>query len=82
LSFIADFRIYFEKYGKVLTAEVMFNRETHKSRGFGFIVFEHEESAEKVCAEKEHIISGKLVSKVYIFLIFQCGYYFLMFILG
>jgi RNA-binding protein Musashi len=54
--------MYFEKYGKVLTAEVMFNRETLKSRGFGFIVFEHEESAEKVCAEKEHIISGKLVS--------------------
>ena len=57
----AEFRTYFEKYGKVLTAEVMFNRETHKSRGFGFIVFELEEGAEGVCAEKEHIIDGKVV---------------------
>lgn len=40
----------------------MFNRETHKSRGFGFIVFETEESAIKVCEEKEHAIDGKVVS--------------------
>lgn len=58
---VAEFRSYFERYGKVVTAEVMFNRETHKSRGFGFIVFEQEEGAERVCAEKEHIISGKVV---------------------
>lgn len=57
----AEFRSYFEKFGKVLTAEVMFNRETHKSRGFGFIVFELEKGAEAVCAEKEHIIDGKVV---------------------
>ena len=62
--FIAEFRTYFEKYGKVVSAEVMFNRETHKSRGFGFIVFELEDSAIKVCAEKEHIIDGKAVSIV------------------
>lgn len=40
----------------------MFNRETHKSRGFGFIVFELEKGAELVCAEKEHVIDGKVVS--------------------
>lgn len=45
----------------MISAEVMFNRETHKSRGFGFIVFEVEEGAERVCAEKEHIINGKIV---------------------
>ena len=39
----------------------MFNRETHKSRGFGFIVFELEKGAELVCAEKEHSIDGKVV---------------------
>lgn len=62
--FIADFKSYFEKFGKVVTGEVMFNRETHKSRGFGFIVFELEKSAENVCAQKEHIIDGKVVSKL------------------
>jgi hypothetical protein len=58
---IAEFRSYFERYGKVISAEVMFNRETHKSRGFGFIVFEKEIGAERVCADKEHIISDKVV---------------------
>jgi len=41
----AEFKQYFEKFGKVISAEVMFNRETHKSRGFGFIVFEQENGA-------------------------------------
>ncbi len=59
---LADFRAYFEQFGKVLSAEVMFNRETHKSRGFGFVIFETEESAENVCTDKEHIINGKMVS--------------------
>lgn len=58
---IGEFRAYFEKYGKVVSAEVMFNRETHKSRGFGFIVFELEQGAVRVCTEKEHYIDGKLV---------------------
>lgn len=57
----AEFRAYFEKYGKVISAEVMFNRETHKSRGFGFIVFETESSAVQVCTVKEHTIDGKVV---------------------
>lgn len=62
LYFLAEFRNYFEKYGKVLTSEVMFNRETHKSRGFGFVVYETEKSVDGVCAEKEHYIDGKLVN--------------------
>jgi RNA recognition motif-containing protein len=43
----------------------MFNRETHKSRGFGFIVFESERSVDDVCAEREHFIDGKLVSPAF-----------------
>lgn len=56
-----EFKMYFERYGKVISAEVMFNRETHKSRGFGFVVFEEERFAEAVCADIEHVIDGKVV---------------------
>lgn len=56
-----EFRAYFERFGKVISAEVMFNRETHKSRGFGFVVYESEQGALRVCAEKEHVIDGKVV---------------------
>jgi RNA recognition motif-containing protein len=56
-----EFRNYFSRYGRVVHAEVMFNRETHKSRGFGFIIFEVEESAIRVCEVAEHVIDGKVV---------------------
>lgn len=39
----------------------MFNRETHKSRGFGFIIFESEESVDRVCEQTEHSIREKAV---------------------
>jgi hypothetical protein len=61
LCVAAEFRTYFEKFGKVIQSEVMFNRETHKSRGFGFVVFEEEAGAEATCAEAEHVINGKVV---------------------
>lgn len=69
IRLLAEFRSYFEKYGKVVSSEVMFNRETHKSRGFGFVIFELEEHAERVCADKEHIIDGKVVSSISVFLL-------------
>jgi RNA recognition motif-containing protein len=58
---VADFKEYFEQYGKVLYGEVMFNRETHKSRGFGFIIFESEDSVDRVCEQSEHAIREKAV---------------------
>jgi len=55
------FRAYFEEFGKVSSAEVMFNRETHKSRGFGFVIFENSDSADRVLESSHHVINGKLV---------------------
>lgn len=40
----------------------MFNRETHKSRGFGFIIFDNEDGVDRVCDQAEHSIHGKAVS--------------------
>lgn len=55
------FKKYFMQYGKVVSAEVMFNRETNKSRGFGFVIFETESSVEMVLQEANHVIDGKSV---------------------
>lgn len=57
----ADFKKYFAQYGKVVSAEVMFNRETNKSRGFGFVIFESESSVDLVLQELNHVIDGKSV---------------------
>mmetsp|Transcript_2106 Transcript_2106/g.5170 ORF Transcript_2106/g.5170 Transcript_2106/m.5170 type:complete len:781 (+) Transcript_2106:48-2390(+) len=56
-----SFRQYFSQFGKVMSAEVMFNRDTGKARGFGFIVFELEQGAIKTAAVKQHFIDGKEV---------------------
>lgn len=39
----------------------MFNRETNKSRGFGFVIFESENSVDLVLQEVNHVIDGKSV---------------------
>ena len=43
----ADFRLYFDKYGVIRDAVVMFDRQTQRSRGFGFITFENEVRAQR-----------------------------------
>ncbi len=37
----------FSQYGKVLSAQVISDRETGRSRGFGFVEMENEEEAQK-----------------------------------
>lgn len=58
----ASLREYFEKFGKVDQVQVMYNRETSKSRGFGFVTFESEDTVDKVLKEKRmHEIDSKSV---------------------
>jgi RNA recognition motif-containing protein len=35
-----EFREFFEQYGTVVDSVVMFDRDTRRSRGFGFVTFE------------------------------------------
>lgn len=35
-----EFRDFFEQFGAVMDSVVMFDRDTHRSRGFGFVTFE------------------------------------------
>lgn len=55
-----DFRKYFEAFGKVLESQIMTDRESGRSRGFGFITFEEELTASDVLL-LTHTISGKPV---------------------
>lgn len=60
--FAATLRDYFANFGKVDQVQVMYNRETNKSRGFGFVTFESEETVEVVLREKRmHEIDSKSV---------------------
>lgn len=55
----AAFRSYFSQFGKVEDAVLMIDKETGRPRGFGFITFDTEESAERACEKKIHEIDGK-----------------------
>ncbi|KAH7644302.1 heteroous nuclear ribonucleoprotein 27c isoform x1 [Dermatophagoides farinae] len=52
---------FFSKYGNVTEAIIMFDQEKKKSRGFGFLSFDNEESIYKVVAEHFVTINGKQV---------------------
>jgi RNA recognition motif-containing protein len=55
-----EFRKYFEKFGKVSESQIIKDRATGRSRGFGFITFESELTVEHVLS-LSHQLSGKKV---------------------
>jgi RNA recognition motif-containing protein len=51
----------FSKYGPIAEAQIMKDRVRGRSRGFGFVTFEDDESVPKVLSVSEHRLDGKLV---------------------
>lgn len=55
-----EFNDVFSKYGKVVDAIVMLDRNTQRSRGFGFVTFETEEAVRAVLADQIQL-HGKFI---------------------
>jgi len=57
-----DLKSYFESYGEIEECILMYDKNTGRPRGFGFIVFKSIESADNVMKDKnKHNLKGKWV---------------------
>jgi len=56
-----EFESYFSKFGKITDCIIMTEKGSGRPRGFGFVTYDTEDSAEKVVEVKEHVIHGKAV---------------------
>lgn len=54
-------RTYFSKFGKINSTNVIFNKSTGLSRGFGFVVFSDETGFKAATEAKKHVIDHSSV---------------------
>jgi heterogeneous nuclear ribonucleoprotein A1/A3 len=53
---------YFEQFGKVMEANIVYNHETMRSRGFGFVIFQDEKTVQEILKRyDDHYLYGKWV---------------------
>jgi RNA recognition motif-containing protein len=58
---IDDLYNYFNKYGQVVKADVLFDNNRGASRCFGFVLFEHKESVDKIVRDNNFVLKGKKI---------------------
>jgi hypothetical protein len=59
---IDELQEYFSKFGKISERQIMQDRETGRSRGFGFVTFESEDSVDDLLAHNVKLeLGGKPV---------------------
>ncbi|CAL1384896.1 unnamed protein product [Linum trigynum] len=56
-----DFKNYFDQFGTITDVVVMYDHNTQRPRGFGFITFDTEEAVDKVLYKTFHELNGKMV---------------------
>ncbi|KAE8654890.1 BTB/POZ domain-containing protein [Hibiscus syriacus] len=57
----SDFKKYFDQFGNITDVVVMYDHNTKRPRGFGFITYDSEEAVDKVLLKNFHELNGKMV---------------------
>ncbi|XP_050218518.1 heterogeneous nuclear ribonucleoprotein 1-like [Mercurialis annua] len=56
-----DFKMYFEHFGNITDVVVMYDHNTQRPRGFGFITYDSEDAVDRVLHKTFHELNGKMV---------------------
>lgn len=58
-----DLRAYFAEYGEVSSAKIILDRDTQRSRGFGFVEMSDDSAAQKAMSELNGgMVDGRAIS--------------------
>ena len=72
-------RVFFSKFGKVVDATVMVDRETGRSKGFGFVTFEDNSNDSQLVGKLGLILDEKQVRLYFICVVLRSFIYFTRF---
>lgn len=56
-----EFEEFFAKYGTIIDAQLMLDKDTGRSRGFGFVTYDSPEAVDRVCENKYIEFKGKQI---------------------
>ncbi|XP_074298434.1 heterogeneous nuclear ribonucleoprotein 1-like [Silene latifolia] len=56
-----DFKNYFDNFGNITDVVVMYDHNTQRPRGFGFITYDSEDAVDRVLHKTFHELNGKMV---------------------
>ncbi|XP_031397790.1 heterogeneous nuclear ribonucleoprotein 1-like isoform X1 [Punica granatum] len=56
-----EFKRYFDRFGTITDVVVMYDHNTQRPRGFGFITYDSEEAVDRVLQKSFHELNGKMV---------------------
>ncbi|XP_030564836.1 SRA stem-loop-interacting RNA-binding protein, mitochondrial [Drosophila novamexicana] len=57
-----ELRGYFKEFGRVVNANVIFDKKTGCSKGYGFVSFNSLQALEKIENEQKHILEGNYLN--------------------
>lgn len=57
----SDFKNYFDQFGTITDVVVMYDHNTQRPRGFGFITYDSEEAVDRALHKTFHELNGKMV---------------------